>query len=250
MINEHVPDGTFVKEVAALAQPQIKKLERGQYAFMAGDKLELIGKPLLAEPVTLEVSTLQAIVDFIEQNPDNQYPNLIHVVSPNEVRIVAPEVGEERQQFVYLRATAQVPQIKLGSYLPLDVFIIQLQSLFGATEDRRRVLQFVGSMTAGLAAEIADDGVSQSVTTRKGLTRAGEPVKFDNPVLLEPFRTFSEIEQPISAFVLRLQQQKNGEEYSATAALIEADGGAWRREAIASIGAWLRERMPEATVLA
>jgi hypothetical protein len=250
MINEHVPDGTFVKEVAALAQPQIQKLTRGQYAFMAGDKLQLVGEQLLAEPVTLDVSTLDAVVQAYVGFGEDDMPCMVQVVSPAEVRLIDPSVGEEKQQFIYVRAKAQTPELSLGRYLPMDQFIIQLQTLFGVTEDRRRVLQFVGGMTAGLAAEIADDGVSQSVTTRKGLTRAGEPVKFDNPVLLEPFRTFSEVEQPISAFVLRLQQQKSGEEYSANAALIEADGGAWRREAIASIGAWLRERLPEATILA
>lgn len=258
MINEHVPDATFVTEVAKLAQPQLKEVGRGQHIFMAGNQHVLIGAPLLAEPKTLDVSTLQAIVDGAfdiqsaepEAGSETKPKILVHVVSPTEVRVVAPNVGDEKQQFVYVRANASTPRLTLGNYIPLDLFIIQLQTMFGATEDRHRVLQFIGGMTAGLAAEITDDGVSQSVTTRKGLTRAGVAVAFENPVWLEPFRTFPEVEQPISNFVLRLQQQKSGEEYSATAMLLEADGGAWRREAIANVGEWLRERLPEMTILA
>jgi hypothetical protein len=49
-----------------------------------------------------------------------------------------------------------------------------------------------------------------------------------NPIKLKPFRTFAEIEQPESEFILRLQDGPR-------IALFAADGGKWKLEAINSI---------------
>ncbi len=62
--------------------------------------------------------------------------------------------------------------------------------------------------------------------------------------MLAPFRTFSEIAQPESPFVLRMKQRNpTPESLIADSALIEADGGAWRPVAIAAIGAYLRDAL-------
>lgn len=54
-----------------------------------------------------------------------------------------------------------------------------------------------------------------------------------NPVTLAPYRTFPEIEQPKSKFIFRMQS-------GPTATLFEADGGAWRNEAMKNIKVWLK----------
>jgi len=58
-----------------------------------------------------------------------------------------------------------------------------------------------------------------------------------NPIRLRPYRTFREIEQPASLFVLRLQKGRDGE--LPRAALFEADGGQWKLEACQAIKHWL-----------
>lgn len=55
-----------------------------------------------------------------------------------------------------------------------------------------------------------------------------------NPVYLKPFRTFTEITQPESAFVLRMRESGGIQ-----VALFEADGGAWKNEAILAIKDYL-----------
>lgn len=66
--------------------------------------------------------------------------------------------------------------------------------------------------------------------------------------MLRPYRTFREVEQPASRFVLRLQSgQGDG---MPKAALFEADGGAWRLTAIEAIARWLRTaQMPDALAI-
>jgi len=57
-----------------------------------------------------------------------------------------------------------------------------------------------------------------------------------NPVVLAPFRTFPEVIQPESKFIFRMQSGPQ-------AALFEADGGAWRNEAMGRIKTYLEEQL-------
>jgi hypothetical protein len=130
-----------------------------------------------------------------------------------------------------------------------DRFLIQLQSCFIQDEVRDTLLKFAGKLRCGLGKEIEDDGISQTVTTNSGVVSL-DKTKVSNPWQLAPFRTFTEIDQPSSPFILRLNQKRVNDTLSAEPALYLADGGAWRATAIAAIGAWLREALPNATILA
>ena len=55
-------------------------------------------------------------------------------------------------------------------------------------------------------------------------------------VTLRPFRTFLEVAQPESEFILRLNDR--GE-----VNLIGADGGAWKLEAVRNIAAYFEEKL-------
>ena len=57
-----------------------------------------------------------------------------------------------------------------------------------------------------------------------------------NPAVLKPYRTFVEVEQPESKFVFRMQ---TGPEM----ALFEADGGAWRIQAMKNIKEYLEKEL-------
>ncbi|MGC4441273.1 hypothetical protein ABXW85_20645, partial [Streptococcus suis] len=70
--------------------------------------------------------------------------------------------------------------------------------------------------------EIEDNGVSQVATVTSGVASLAKG-KAPNPVLLRPYRTFAEVEQPASQFVFRIDKQ-------ARMALFEADGKRWVQE--------------------
>jgi len=82
---------------------------------------------------------------------------------------------------------------------------------------------------------VGDDGVSQSAAIKVGVASVAEVV-IPNPVILAPFRTFPEIEQPQSKFIFRMQTGPQ-------CALYEADGGAWRNVAMESIKEYLKSRL-------
>ena len=76
---------------------------------------------------------------------------------------------------------------------------------------------------------------------KSGVTTKAEVI-VPNPVVLKPFRTFSEADQPESKFVFRLHKDDDG----VTAALIEADGGAWKVQAMQNIAAYLHSGLVSA----
>lgn len=104
---------------------------------------------------------------------------------------------------------------------------IMLQSSFVDNKDRNLLLKVTGNVKDEAVKSVGDNGVSQAVTIKTGVASVSDVV-VPNPVTLAPFRTFQEVEQPESKFIFRM---KDGP----SAALYEADGGAWRNEAMKNI---------------
>ncbi|HFK2719142.1 TPA: hypothetical protein ACG1DY_004991, partial [Escherichia coli] len=118
-----------------------------------------------------------------------------------------------------------------------ETFNIKLQSGFVKNEDRDIVLKVVGNIKEEDVKTYGDDGISQSVTAKVGVATLGQ-VEVPNPVALAPYRTFVEVDQPTSNFVFRM---KSGP----SSALFEADGGAWKLEAMKNIKTYLEEELAE-----
>ena len=57
-------------------------------------------------------------------------------------------------------------------------------------------------------------------------------------VNMQPFRTFREVEQPESVFLLRLDGNGN-------VGLFEADGGVWKLEATRNISAYFEQKLAD-----
>ena len=64
----------------------------------------------------------------------------------------------------------------------------------------------------------------------------GQPRQIKKLDELTPLRTFYEVEQPTSPFVLRFNED-------AEAALFEGDGGAWQLRAVENIKNWLTAQL-------
>lgn len=94
--------------------------------------------------------------------------------------------------------------------------------------------RFAGTVTDGTITEYGDDGVSQKATVKRGVA-SREEKKVPSPCILRPYRTFHEVEQPASTFIFRMKSGSNGPE----CALFEADGGAWKNQAMNNIRDYL-----------
>ncbi|WP_317115438.1 hypothetical protein, partial [Clostridium neonatale] len=192
----------------------------------------------VTEPVAskLTVSTLTGLVDYIKTNVDHlEGKLLIQVKSPEEVALYSP-LNADREREKYVSAEAILPNnVVYDRFLDTERFNIMLQSAFVDDEDKSKLLKYTALITDDTVKNFGDDGISQKVTVKTGVASVSDAV-VPNPVTLAPFRTFPEVEQPESKFIFRMKE-------GPSAALFEADGGAWRNKAILNIKAYLEKEL-------
>lgn len=235
-----------VTKIAELAREGADLREVGGHAFAAVPMHQVT--PKAPEPQAMTVHTLQGLADYLDVNQDalEAAEVSIHIVGPTEVRVVSSLQPETAQRFTYLRATYEPrvgsghgTEFSFGSFVAVEDANIALQSLFADAGGREAALKLIGNVKDKGVKTQADDGVTQTVTARTEL--ALDEVEVPNPVDLAPFRTFPEVDQPLSPFILRM---RSSERQGVMAALFEADGGAWKLDAIEEIRGWLSENAP------
>ena len=202
-----------------------------------------------SEPGFMKINTLTGLADYINKNPDKLQAEglLVHVVDPENVHLRSSLEPVHQDRFTYVMANHNPHSFTFGQYIPVENFIIAMQTYFVPSDMIDRIIRLVGNLTVEGSLKVVDDGVTQEVTAKTGITKV-ENVEVPNPVELAPYRTFLEIDQPESKFVFRI---KKGNDGTPTCALFAADGGNWKLEAIQGIKEWLIEALPEGfTILA
>ena len=229
------------KEIQASAKVEQITIDNRRYTT-AG--LVPVKKP---EPAAIAISTLTGLVEFFDKCEADTGADapIVVIDGPQSVRVVSMLDEEFQQRRCFLVAKNETRPFPFGQYLDVDTFIVSMLSMFVQDEMTKTILQILGTLQDGTVLTFDDDGTSQKVTSKTGIARVGD-TKVPNPVELAPFRSFPEIDQPASRFVLRMRSGSP----MPTCALFEADGGAWRNEAISRIKAWIAGKLPEAGILA
>jgi hypothetical protein len=235
-------NGEAVEKIIDVAQeavqPQIVTLNGVDYATQSG----LVDVRKVYAPERLLLHTLTGFVDYAKRNVDGiTLAECIAQVDDNSsVRLMSKTLEPFCQRFIYAHTQAFGGNFSFGRWLENEDFIIALQTLFVDDLDRAKVLSLVGTLRDEDVKTGTDDGITQVVTARRGISLAAK-VAVPNPVNLRPWRTFREVEQPASPFILRLKPDSGGG--LPLAALFEADGGSWGLTAIATIAKYLREQL-------
>lgn len=220
--------------IVGLKTPFIAEIDGKKYS----DKKLGIIEPTKYYADSFKVTTLSSFVEYIKSNKDKfDYGKaIIHIESYNKVLLFSA-LDEFKRRESYIECKADVPAFDFGRFYDTENFNIKLQALFCDAADKSKVLKIAGNIKSENADTVADDGVTQVVRTKKGVV-LGEDEFVPNPVELAPYRTFTEIDQPVSKFIFRIN---NGPEM----ALFEADGGAWKLVVIQRIKEYLTEAMEE-----
>lgn len=247
----------------SLTEGAIAKIEAMAVAA-AGKTLEIDGKeyattPLLDPrkpgplPEALKFMGLQGIVDFCMAHSDLRLGGLVSVEGWEDVSVYGVLSSEWKSRPCY--ATCDIDdtfhdESRLGNvlnrYHPHEQFMIFVMGEFVPSPERERLLGFLGKVTQEKVQASEDDGVTQTVTLREGASmKAQYDVK--NPFTLAPHRTFREIEQPESMFILRLR--RGGEAGALQLALFESSSAKWKLEAAVMAKTWLAEQLPEWKVI-
>ena len=172
------------------------------------------------------------IKKFAQNDTNDIHDYFVLVESHKKVSLIS-RLNRDRDRETLIMAVPDVPDFPFGRFVENEKMIILLQSAFVEDHetDLNKVRKFVGTVTAGTVKEYSDDGVSQQATVRQGPKGRVDDV-VPSPCTLRPYRTFVEVDQPASRFIFRMEQ---GREQTVNSALIEADGGAWKLEAVRNI---------------
>jgi hypothetical protein len=221
-------------------------LELGKPAEVVLGESTFTDKPLtlLLEPEapTVNVTTLKGIVDLYNANLDKLSEDttdvLIHVASPTTVEMISA-TGESGRRHVWARAKygEGIKEFPFGNFLDTETFIVCAQSRIEKqeTDDLDYVLKVASAITSEAVQTSEDDGISQRVAMKAGIHLKADE-KIQPRVKLAPYRTFPEVKQALSQFVLRARNHGDAIEL----ALFEADGGRWRIDAIENLARFFR----------
>ena len=194
--------------------------------------LTLITPPLESE---IKVGTLTGFADAIAALTVEDV--ILNIVSPSHVECFSIGADEYGRRQLYVIAKHDHQPFQFGKFMTPEEMVIGLRSKFVANQpdDLAYVCQMAGNTLNELAVKTEDDGVSQAVGVRRGISMKG--VETLKPIVnLTAWRTFVEVPQPLSPFLFRARSQGN----ETLLALIEADGGEWKVQAAESIMQWLK----------
>lgn len=215
----------------------IVRIEDGTYWEVnnEGSVRQLSPRVMTQSKEPLALRTLTGLVDYIKSNLERTEDKLfLHVKNNDTVELKGMlDIDGSRETLVV--AEAVVPTFRFDTFHPSEDFLIALNARFVDELDRKKLIAFSGNVKEDNARQTSDDGFSQKTTVKRGISQAGEEI-VPNPVRLAPYRTFLEVEQPDSDFVFRM---KEGPLFG----LFEADGGAWKNQAIQNIETYLREEL-------
>jgi hypothetical protein len=229
-------DSSFIEKIEELSKVEIKEIGGLSYSTK---KLNLIHKPIVQ---TIDACTLTGFVDFaIDLDKVDVF---IHVSAYDKVFLFS-DLAINNSREIFIQSIVHPRRHRFNNFVAIEEFIIWLLSSFVQTPERDSVIEFVSSIKHEFVKENVDNGLNQSVAVRSGIAKISEK-PMPSPVKLKPFRTFNEIDQPESLFILRAK--KIGDEIHLM--LAEADGGAWENDAILSIRDYLMEKLPDFSVIA
>ena len=204
-------------------------------------------KPDLEYPESIVLNSLDALIRFVKKEALVANDVVFITIPDHEtVSCFTAPVRELRWNRVYLytaKAT-DVPgwgkEVKMG----FEEAMIALRTRFTPTPDTDYALRLLSSITTGGKVTFNDNGVATSIVTQKGIALQ-ENTEIRPIVRLSPYRTFQEVLQPESQFLIRVSER--------AITIVEADGGMWklqaRRNIMQFIGTELAEEIESGKVV-
>lgn len=184
----------------------------------------------------VEFTSLDGIVQMIRNEIEDYAPQVfIRIKDHKHVDVFTRPDDLERRTYPYA-ATCVDADFKEGWRKQAEA-IIELRSRFIPTEDSDYLINLISRINNDQGVKTEDNGVSQTVVVKQGVSLAAtEEVK--QRLTLQPFRTFREVPQPESEFILRLNPDGD-------IGLFGADGGIWKMEAKDSIKAYFEKQLED-----
>ncbi len=219
-----------IEKIVDLAKPELITFGKKTIAVYAGGGAEEIN-PSVDMVSVIGLNSLDALIKLVKTEAVVRWATPLYVTVPNHftVRCFGQPYGID-ERFVrptYYEATASdVPGWQEKVQLGFEEAIIALQTRFEETPDTTYAMKLLSEITSGSKVTYNDNGIAQTVVTAKGIAMQGmDRIK---PIIeLRPYRTFQEVAQPVSKFLIRINERG--------ITFTEADGGMWKLAARATV---------------
>jgi hypothetical protein len=226
----------FVETIASMAENKEHKIGADTYTDRQVIRVE---EPYYTPHILDDFSTLDSIITMVKREASGniqELPLFVHVSLPNSVNVFSSYDEKFRRRNLY-QSKADVPHTGINYWQSREETLISLRANYCPTPDLEYLLNLLGIVTDESSVKESDNGITQTVTAKKGI-QMNQTITIKPKVTLKPYRTFIEVDQPESEFILRMNQEG--------AVLIkEADGGAWRMKAKKNIYDYLTEGLKE-----
>lgn len=225
------------EKILSTAQPVLTVVENAMFCVTSdGTAKEL--RPTIDHPDILPLNSLDALVKMIKTEAPRFTEAPLYITIPSHLLVqcfTQPEPTERffRQFFYEVKAT-DVPGWDSKVQLGFEEMQIALRTRFQETPDALYAMKLLSDISTGAKITFNDNGVATSVVTKKGIDlQANEAIR---PIVkLKPYRTFQEVEQPESTFLIRVNERG--------ISFTEADGGMWKLKARETVKAFLEKAL-------
>lgn len=228
-----------IEKIQELCKPHILDKDGHTFLVNADGYEEII--PTVDVPETLKLNSLEALVMMVktEAIPDGVAgEGPLYITVPTHDKVICfghpfPEINERRITSYVANAT-DIPGWGGKVSMSFEEAMIALRTRFQPTPDSEYALKLLSDITTGSKLTMSDNGIATSVVTRSGVAlQANTPIR---PIIsLRPYRTFQEVEQPVSQFLIRVSER--------AITFIEADGGMWKLTARKTIKDYLTKAL-------
>lgn len=223
----------MIDRITELATPKTYEFEN---QLLSSQPLHFI-MPKKARPKSIEVTGLDSICKLVRNEADHIGKKLFVQVKNFKEVAVFTTLDSDEERFRLYTCVADTPSVTTGCFMPYEKAIIELRSLYIPNDDHAYLLKLISSVSSESKVTSSDNGVTQSVEAKSGIA-LNSMVQVKPRVTLRPFRTFVEVEQPESDFLLRISER--GE-----IGVYPADGGVWKLEATRNIAGYFEEALKD-----
>ncbi|MCK9467705.1 MAG: hypothetical protein M0P94_05250 [Candidatus Absconditabacterales bacterium] len=191
----------FIEKIEEMSKPNFTEINGAFYSDKPLNRIE-IPKIMPFE----RGKTLNSIVDYCNQKIDKIGEIVIHVSDYRTVTVYAGlDKDNKRSVLLQVKAPESYLEDYVGIRLDSETFNTFLQTNFVITENLLNLLSITSHLATNNSIKTSDDGMSQTAVVETSVV-SKEKKEIKNPITLRPYRTFAEIEQPDSMFILRLHE--------------------------------------------
>ena len=172
-----------------MAKPEVLEIAGKTYCTK---NLQRYDREEMAVPLTAR--SLTSLLDYLaERSEELRESMIIHVESPTKVRLLSGLIKERQREELFCVET--YPNgFQFDRYYSQEDFVINMQTAFQQTDETKLILAVAGNVENKTVSNYGDDGTSQKATISRGIAGKAD-VEVPNPVRLQPYRTFLEVDQ-------------------------------------------------------